>query len=131
MAKIELKGREYPLLFDMNLQEKIQERYGDVRNITSQVLRYSEARWLLAEAINEGFRYEEYFGGAPHREITPEQVGMITSFSDFSSGKIAGALLDALNESLEDGKKKLTLEDLEQAGLKILQETAQKSTSAE
>ena len=56
---------------------------------------------------------------------------MITSFSDFSSGKIAGALLDALNESLEDGKKKLTLTDLEQAGLKILQETAQKSTSAE
>ena len=131
MAKIELKGREYPLLFDMNLQEKIQERYGDVRNITAQVLRYAEARWLLAEAINEGFRYEEYFGGAPHREITSEQVGMITSFSDFSSGKIAGALLDALNESLEDGKKKLTLEDLEQAGLKILQETAQKSTSAE
>ena len=131
MAKIELKGREYPLLFDMNLQEKIQERYGDVRNITAQVLRYAEARWLLAEAINEGFRYEEYFNGAPHREITPEQVGVITSFSDFSSGKIAGALLDALNESLEGGKKKLTLEDLEQAGLKILQETAQKSTSAE
>ena len=131
MAKIELKGREYPLLFDMNLQEKIQERYGDVRNITAQVLRYSEARWLLAEAISEGFRYEESFGGAPHREIALEQVGMITSFSDFSSGKIAGALLDALNESLEDGKKKLTLTDLEQAGLKILQETAQKSTSAE
>lgn len=131
MAKIELKGREYPLLFDMNLQEKIQERYGDVRNITAQVLRYAEARWLLAEAINEGFRHEEYFNGAPHREITTEQVGVITSFSDFSSGKIAGALLDALNESLEGGKKKLTLEDLEQAGLKILQETAQKSTSAE
>lgn len=128
MAKIVLKGAEYPLLFDMNLQEKVQERYGDVRNITGQILRYSESRWLLAEAINEGFRYQEYFEGKPHREITPEQVGMITSFADFSNGKIAQALLDALNESLDGDQKKMTMEDLERLGSRLLEEAGNQST---
>ena len=54
MAKIVLSGKEYPIRFSMNLQEKVSERYGDVSFITSQILRYSEARWLLMEAIIEG-----------------------------------------------------------------------------
>lgn len=131
MAAIVLAGKEYPLRFSMNLQEKISERYGDVSLVTSQVLRYSEARWLLAEAINEGYRFEHYFSGAPSRTVTEEEIGVITTFSDFSKGKIAQALLDALNESLSDDadQKKISMEDLEALGSKLLQEAQEKSTS--
>lgn len=122
MASITIKGAEYPLLFDMNLQEKIQERYGDVREITKQVFRYSEAKWLLAEAINEGYKYQEYFNGCPHKEITAEQLGMILNINDFANGSIAKALLDALNESLSGDKKKLTMEDLAEQALKIMEQ---------
>lgn len=115
----------------MNLQEKISERYGDVSLVTSQVLRYSEARWLLTEAINEGYRFEHYFSGVPSRTVTEEEIGVITTFSDFSKGKIAQALLDALNESLSDDadQKKISMEDLEALGSKLLQEAQEKSTS--
>lgn len=124
MVKIELSGIEYPVLFSLNLQEKIQDRYGDVREITHKMMRYTEAKWLLAEAINEGFKYEEYFDGTPHREMTPDKLGVISTFSDFTSGKIVEALLNALNESLGTDKKKLTMTDLEQLGSKLLAETA-------
>lgn len=131
MATIVLSGREYPLRFSMNLQEKISERYGDVSFVTSQVLRYSEARWLLTEAINEGYRFEHYFSGAPSRTVTEEEIGVITTFSDFSKGRIAQALLDALNDSLSDDadQKKISMEDLEALGSKLLQEAQEKSTS--
>ena len=131
MAAIVLAGKEYPLRFSMNLQEKISERYGDVSLVTSQVLRYSEARWLLTEAINEGYRFERYFSGAPSRTVTEEEIGVITTFSDFSKGKIAQALLDALNESLSDDadQKKISMEDLEALGSNLLQEAQEKSTS--
>lgn len=131
MAAIVLAGKEYPLRFSMNLQEKISERYGDVSFVTSQVLRYSEARWLLTEAINEGYRFEHYFSGAPSHTVTEEEIGVITTFFDFSKGKIAQALLDALNESLSDDadQKKISMEDLEALGSKLLQEAQEKSTS--
>lgn len=131
MAAIVLAGKEYPLRFSMNLQEKISERYGDVALVTSQVLRYSEARWLLMEAINEGYRFEHYFNGAPPRSVSEEEIGVITTFADFSKGRIAQALLDALNESLSDDadQKKISMEDLEALGSKLLQEAQEKSTS--
>lgn len=120
MVTINLRGTEYPLLFSLNLQEKIQDRYGDVREITRKMMRYSEAKWLLAQAINEGFKYEEYMDGAPHREMPEDKLGVLTTFSDFQDGKIVSALLDALNESLGSDKKKLTRTDLEQQVLKML-----------
>ena len=120
MVTINFNGIEYPVLFSLNLQEKIQDRYGYVNEITRKMMRYTEAKWLLAEAINEGFKYEEYFDGAPHREMTPDKVGVISTFSDFTNGKIVEALLNALNESLGSDKKKLTITDLEELGSKML-----------
>ena len=128
MAAIVLAGKEYPLRFSMNLQEKVSERYGDVSFITSQILRYSEARWLLMEAINEGYRFEHYFNGAPPRSVSEEEIGVITTFADFSKGRIAQALLDALNESLaaDEDQKKISMEDLEELGSKLLREMREK-----
>lgn len=128
MAKIVLSGKEYPIRFSMNLQEKVSERYGDVSFITSQILRYSEARWLLMEAINEGYRFEHYFNGAPPRSVSEEEIGVITTFADFSKGRIAQALLDALNESLaaDEDQKKISMEDLEELGSKLLRQMQEK-----
>lgn len=124
MVTINLNGIEYPLLFSLNLQEKIQDRYGDVREITKKMMRYSESKWLLSQAINEGYKYQEYFDGAPHREMSEDKLGVLITFSDFTDGKIIEALLCALNESLGTNKKKLTMEDLEKLGSKMLAETA-------
>ena len=123
MATIQLDGREFPLRFDLNLQEKVQERYGDERAITKKVFQYAEARWMLTELINEGLRYRKFYEGIPAEELTPQQVGMLVTFSDFSSGKISQAILDTVNESLGSDKKKLTMEDLEQAGLRLAKKT--------
>ena len=123
MASIILSGKEFPIKFTMNLQEKVSDRYGDVSQITAQVFRYSEAKWLLAEAINEGYRFDQYFNGSDPQKVTEEEIGTITSFYDFSSGRIAQALLDALNESIsgENDQKKISMEDLAELGSNLIQ----------
>ena len=114
MHTINLRGKDYPILFDLNVMKAVQERYKDVGRIEAlgeKLEDLGEMSWLIALLISEGAEYEAYLSNGVAKKITPQQAGMLLSVGDFRSGKISQAIVDAFNESLGDSGN-VTAEDL-------------------
>jgi len=114
MQKITLRNKEYPILFDLNVMQAVQERYKDVGGISALGERLSDLKemsWLISLLVSEGAEYEAYLTNGIAKKITPQQAGMLLTMGDFKSGKISQAVVDAFNESLGDTGN-VTAEDL-------------------
>ena len=112
MQKIILSnGKEFPILFDLNVMEQVQKRYGNVSALSAKLHEFGEMKWIMSTLINEGMEYNSYMSNMPVKPITPEQVGVLFTIADFRDGKISQAVIDAFNESL-GGEKNLSAEDL-------------------
>lgn len=114
MKEITLRGKKFPILFDMNVVKEVQNRYEDVGGLSAlgEKLRdFDEMLWIVSLLVSEGAEYEAYLTGGTAKRITPKQAGMLMDIGDFNSGKLSQSVIDAFNESLGDSGN-LTAEDL-------------------
>ena len=88
MQTINLGGKDYPILFDFNVVEAVQERYGDLALLSEKMDRLKEVKWLLTALIAEGIAKHNYDTGESIAQFTELQVGMLLSMQDIKSGKI-------------------------------------------
>ncbi len=77
MKKIEWNGREYPLVFNLNVMEKIQDEYKTFKNWSSLVESTEEIdikalKFGIKEMINEGLDIE-----GNQDLITDKQIGRL------------------------------------------------------
>lgn len=99
MATVTLRGQEWPLLFDLNAVEAVQERYGDVESLMDELGKAGETRWLLALLIREGVAARNDEEGLHDLPPTEEQVGRMVTLADLQSTATAQAILEAFAES--------------------------------
>lgn len=126
MRTIKLHGTEYPILFDLNAVEAIQEHFGgDIAKMAENMRDIKTVRWLLALIINEGQRLQAYEYNIPAKPLTEDDVGMLMTAEDMSSPELIDSIVDAFNEGLGT-EKNLTAGQLQTIGETILN---RKSTS--
>lgn len=70
MYTIKLDGKEYILRCDLNVIEKIEEKYGNLNTMMEKQGSVPCTKFLVAEMINEHF----YYIGAPE-QVTEDFVG--------------------------------------------------------
>lgn len=103
MKTIQIAGKEYPVLFDANVLAKVQERYGSVNKLFEKMKELSELFWVLAQIINEAWRYQEVMEGQaqPEKLMTGEKVGMLFTADDLiNSSEIVQTIITAFNEGM-------------------------------
>jgi len=97
MKKIEWNGREYPLVFNLNVMEKIQDEYKTFKNWASLVENAEEIdikalKFGIKEMINEGLDIEE-----SQDFITDKQIGRL--LTDVGMKKATQTMQDLVVES--------------------------------
>ena len=79
---IELNGKQYYLLFDLNVLDEVQDKFGGYDKL-NEVFKQDNPRmmkdlkWLLTMLINEGMEDEE-------KELTEKQVGKMIHMGNFA-----------------------------------------------
>ena len=79
---IELNGKKYHLLFDLNVLDEVQDKFGGYDKL-NEVFKQDNPRmmkdlkWLLTMLINEGMEDEE-------KELTEKQVGKMIHMGNFA-----------------------------------------------
>lgn len=119
MASITLKGNTYPILFDITAVEKIQERYDSIEKIAEKITDRREICWILALIMTEGQKLQAMEFNVPGRIFTEDDLAVLLTIGDMSNTKLIDSIVEALNESLGDGKN-LTAEQLTLVGKKML-----------
>ena len=52
-VEIELNGKNYNMLFNLNVIEQVVEKFGDISDLMSQTNSMKAVKWLATEMINE------------------------------------------------------------------------------
>lgn len=101
MRTIEIAGTRYPVLFDVNVLAKVQERYQSIDALPEKIHSVSESIWVITQLINEADRYQKIFegGGTLDQPMTEEKLGMLLTGDDmFRNKELAQVIVDAFNE---------------------------------
>ena len=90
ITHIEANGRNYPIVFNINVMEEIQEAYGTisawgaiVENTEGGEPKVKDLKIGLAMMINEGIDIENEMTGKNEPMVTTKQVGRIISEKGF------------------------------------------------
>ena len=98
---IEVNGVSYPIVFNLNVMEIIQEKYGSIDawsdKLTSDQA-IADIKWSFTEMINEGIDIENETKDEKRAFVTPKQVGRIISALG-TKGAI-GSLFSTINDSV-------------------------------
>lgn len=97
MKKIEWNGREYPLVFNLNVMEKIQDEYKTFKNWSTLVESTEEIdikalKFGIKEMINEGLDIQ-----GETEQITDKQVGRL--LTDIGMKKATKTMQEIVVES--------------------------------
>lgn len=95
-TKIRYRDREYTLVFNLNVMERIQEEYGSIENwgaLTEGKGKEPDAKAVIfgfTEMINEGIDIDNEENGTDIKPMTLRQVGrMITEIGlEIATGKL-------------------------------------------
>ena len=100
---ITIKGTEFPMAFNLNVLEAIQENYGSLDVWQNKIqpkageAQIKDIKWTLVTFINEGIEIENEQGEKKDL-MTEKQLGrMITNVSDITRS-IVNAVTDATPE---------------------------------
>lgn len=115
MQKINLRGKEYSIMFDLNVIEVVQKRYGDITKLSEKLADISEQRWILTQLINEWIEFDNFENNRSNKTLTEKQVGMLLSLQSLNSGEFTQIIVDAFNDCLGD-EKNVTAEELMEIG---------------
>jgi len=98
---ITIKGVEFPMAFNLNVLEAIQERYGTIEKWQDRIqpkkgeAQIKDIKWTLVTFINEGIEIENE-NGEKRTLLTEKQLGrMITNVTD-----IAKAITKTVTDSV-------------------------------
>lgn len=122
MAKITIRGKEYPLHFSLNAIGQVQDRYGEVSKLSDKFKRPAEAAWILSVLITEGLKLNALENGGSAQLITEEMLSTLMTYKDLKSDESMQAVVDCINESL-GAEKNLTAEELTTIGKTVLAQT--------
>lgn len=111
MASITLRGKTYPILFDITAVEKIQERYTSIDKLVEKMTDQKEICWVLALIMTEGQKLQAMEFNIPGRSFSEEDLAVLLTVGDLSDCKLIESIVEAFNESLGD-EKNLTAEQL-------------------
>lgn len=114
---IKINETEYPLVFNLNVMEKIQDRYETIENWgdltdgkeredgTKQEINVKALKFGVTEMINEGIDIENENKETKREFLTEKQVGRI--ITELGIEKIANDVQDTVIESakVEDNSK--------------------------
>ncbi len=111
ISYIDVEGIKYPLVFNLNVMEKIQDKYESIENwgnltdgkeheINIKALKYG-----ITEMINEGIDIENETAENKRKFLTEKQVGRI--ITQLGIEKIADSVQNTVIESsnIEDNSK--------------------------
>lgn len=94
-GKIELNGKVYPIVFNLNVMEAIQEKYGTLEkwgNLTEGEGDEPNAKAVIfgfCEMINEGIDIQNEEQGTDTKPVTLKQVGrIITEYGLLNATKV-------------------------------------------
>lgn len=105
MKHINSKGVEYPLVFNLNVMEKIQEKYGsyekwgDLTDGKDSEINIGALKFGILEMINEGIDIENEDKENKREFITDKQVGRIVTDIGME------ALVEKMKETVIDSTK--------------------------
>lgn len=108
-GKIEYKGKEYNLAFNLNVMEKIQDQYGTIdkwAELTSgkeQEVNIKALKFGFAEMINEALEIETDEKGEEFVPFTEKQVGRM--LTEIGLDKMQEALQQTVVESTKSDEK--------------------------
>lgn len=108
-GKIEYKGKEYNLAFNLNVMEKIQDQYGTIdkwADLTSgkeQEVNVKALKFGFAEMINEALEIEADEKGEEFVPFTEKQVGRM--LTEIGLDKMQEALQQTVVESTKSDEK--------------------------
>lgn len=111
ISHITVNGTEYPLVFNLNVMEKIQEQYetidkwGELTEGKEHELDVKALKFGIAEMINEGIDIENEERETKREFLTNKQVGRI--ITEFGIEKMAQDVQKTVIEStkVEDNSK--------------------------
>lgn len=105
MKHINSKGVEYPLVFNLNVMEKIQEKYGsyekwgDLTDGKASEINIGALKFGILEMINEGIDIENEGKENKREFLTDKQVGRIVTDIGME------ALAEKMKETVIDSTK--------------------------
>lgn len=108
-GEIEYKGKTYKLVFNLNVMEKIQEKFETIdkwASLTSgkeQETNVKALKYGFTEMINEGLEIEAEENGVDFVPITEKQVGRM--LTDLGLEKMTEALQTTVVESTKSDEK--------------------------
>lgn len=123
MQKIQIGGQVFPIRFDMNVLESVQERYGGLSDLFSKIQKIPESKWLLTQLIQEGIAYQAYTTGVSERAPTEQDIGMLMTVREMRDGRITQTIVDAFNDCFGD-EKNVTAGELIETARKIQESTS-------
>ena len=106
-GKIQYKDKEYKLVFNLNVMERIQEEYGSIEewgNLTSGGEPNAKAVIFgFTEMLNEGIDIENEENGTDIKPLTLKQVGRMITEIGFQNA--TEKLSETVVESTKSGEK--------------------------
>lgn len=106
-GKIQYKDREYKLVFNLNVMEKIQEEYGSIEKwgeLTSGGEPSAKAVIFgFTEMLNEGIDIDNEENGTDIKPLTLKQVGRI--ITEIGLENASNKLSETVIESTKSGEK--------------------------
>ncbi|RDU22758.1 hypothetical protein [Anaerosacchariphilus polymeriproducens] len=107
MKYIEAEGVKYPMAFNINVVEVMQEKFGTIQKwsnaLEAKEPRMKDIKFTFTECINEGIDIENEKNGENRPFVTEKQVGRILgALTDDANGVIR----DLVIESNDNGKEK-------------------------
>ena len=108
-GKIEYKGKEYNLVFNLNVMEKIQERFGTIdkwAELTSgknEEVNIKALKYGFTEMLNEALEIEADDKGEQFTPITEKQVGRM--LTEIGLDKMQETLQSTVVESTKSDEK--------------------------
>lgn len=108
-GKIEYKGKEYNLIFNLNVMEKIQDEFGTIdkwAELTSgkkEEVNVKALKFGFTEMLNEALEIESEENGTEFKPITQSQVGRM--LTEIGLDKMQDALQSTVVESTKSDEK--------------------------
>lgn len=109
MKELKVGNKVYPICFNLNVMENIQEKYGTLQNWMNSIDKKTNEpdvtalKFGFAEMINEAIDIQNEKNEIKEEAVTLKQVGRIITEIGFS--EMTGILTNTINESTQNVEK--------------------------
>lgn len=99
MITVKLSGEEHELRCDLNVVEKIEDKFGTIAALYQEITRAAVLKWLIAELINEARAVR----GVAER-VTEDEAGRLCEAEEIIPALVP--VIEALNSCCTTNKPK-------------------------